>query len=173
MTHTIEKARENFSTIRTGRANPQMLDQITVEYYGTPTPLSHMANVAAPEPRQLTITPYDKTTLGAIEKAITKSDLNLTPTNDGAVIRIKVPEMTQERRKEMVKLLKKKAEEERVAVRNVRREAIEQIKALEKKKEISEDDVKRAEQQLQKVTDKYIGELDKMEKSKEADIMAI
>ncbi|MHB1462306.1 MAG: ribosome recycling factor [Armatimonadota bacterium] len=173
MTHTIEKARENFSTIRTGRANPQMLDQIMVDYYGTPTPLAHVATVAAPEPRLLTITPWEKSTLGPIEKAITKSEINLNPTNDGVMIRLKVPEMTEERRKEMVKLLKKKAEEERVAIRNVRREANDHVKALEKKKEISEDDVKRAEQQLQKITDKFIQELDKLEKTKETEVMAI
>ncbi len=173
MQTTLERARHDFGAIRTGRANPAILESVMVDYYGTPTAINHLAAVAVPEPRLMTITPYDRQALAWIEKAIQKSDLNLTPTNDGQAIRISIPPLTEERRKEMVKLLRKKAEEERVAIRNVRREAMEHLKAAEKKSEISENEVKRAEQQIQKITEKYIAEVDKAEKSKEQEIMEV
>lgn len=173
MEKTVEKAAHEFSTIRTGRANPAILERVMVDYYGTPTPINHIASITVPEPRLLLIQPYDKQSLSWIEKAILKSDLNLTPTNDGQVIRIRIPELTEERRKELIKLLHKKAEEERVAIRNVRREVNEHFKAAEKRGEISEDEVKRAEQQVQKLTDKYIAEIDRLQKAKEEELMEV
>jgi len=173
MEKTVEKAAHEFSTIRTGRANPAILERVMVDYYGTPTPINHIASITVPEPRLLLIQPYDKQSLSWIEKAILKSDLNLTPTNDGQVIRIRIPELTEERRKELIKLLHKKAEEERVAIRNVRREVNEHLKAAEKRGEISEDEVKRAEQQVQKLTDKYIAEIDRLQKAKEEELMEV
>ncbi|GIV17735.1 MAG: ribosome-recycling factor [Armatimonadota bacterium] len=173
MEKTVEKAAHEFSTIRTGRANPAILEHVMVDYYGTPTPINHIATITVPEPRLLLIQPYDKQSLAWIEKAILKSDLNLVPNNDGQVIRIRIPELTEERRKELIKLLHKKAEDERVAIRNVRREVNEHLKAAEKKGEISEDDVKRAEQQVQKLTDKYIAEIDRLQKAKEDELMEV
>lgn len=173
MEKTVEKAAHEFSTIRTGRANPAILERVMVDYYGTPTPINHIASITVPEPRLLLIQPYDKQSLSWIEKAILKSDLNLTPTNDGQVIRIRIPELTEERRKELIKLLHKKAEEERVAIRNVRREVNEHLRAAEKRGEISEDEVKRAEQQVQKLTDKYIAEIDRLQKAKEEELMEV
>jgi len=170
---TVEKAAHEFATIRTGRANPAILEHVMVAYYGTPTPINHIASITVPEPRLLLIQPYDKQSLAWIERAILKSDLNLVPNNDGQVIRIRIPELSEERRKELIKLLHKKAEEERVAIRNVRRDVNEHLKAAEKKGEISEDEVKRAGQQVQKLTDKYIADIDRLQKLKEEELMEV
>ena len=173
MLKSIEATQHEFSTLRTGRAHPGMLDGITVEAYGSQMPIGQLAQIHVPEPRQLTITPYDRSTVGAIERAIKMSDLNINPINDGAGIRLNLPPLTEERRKEMVKLLHKKAEEGRVAIRNVRRDANDHIKQLEKKGETSEDEAKRASEKLQKLTDKSIVDLDHMQKAKEAELMEV
>jgi ribosome recycling factor len=173
MQKSIEASQHEFGTLRTGRANPGMLDGIMVEAYGSQMPINQVAQVHVPEPRQLTITPYDRSVLGLIERAIKMSDLNINPINDGGGIRLNLPLLTEERRKEMVKLLHKKAEDGRVAIRNVRREANDHIKQLEKKGETSEDDSKRAQEKLQKLTDKYIADLDHLQKAKEAELMEV
>ncbi|HHY60976.1 MAG TPA: ribosome recycling factor [Clostridia bacterium] len=173
MKKTVELMRKDLASIRAGRANPALLDKVQVEYYGTPTPVNQLATISAPEPRLLVIQPWDKSVIASIEKAILKSDLNLTPTNDGNVIRIVIPQLTQERRQELVKLVKKKAEEYRVHIRNIRREANDKIKALEKEKSISEDEAKRAQDKIQKLTDDYIDQVDAVLSSKEAEIMEV
>ena len=171
MQKSIEATRHEFATLRTGRATPALLDGINVDAYGSPMPVNQLAQVHTTDARQLTITPYDRSVVGAIEKAIKSSDLNLNPINDGAAIRLNLPPLTQERRKDMVKILHKKAEEGRVAVRNVRRDANDHIKQMEKKSETSEDQAKRSQEQLQKMTDKYIAEIDQLQKAKEAELM--
>ncbi|MCR4440940.1 MAG: ribosome recycling factor [Peptococcaceae bacterium] len=173
MKKSIEILRKDYSTLRAGRANPAILDKVLVEYYGTPTPINQLANIAAPEPRLLTIQPWDKTVVPAVEKAILKSDLGLNPSSDGSVIRIVIPQLTQERRVELVKLIKKKAEECRVSIRNVRRETNERIKGLEKNKTISEDESKKGQEDVQKMTDKYIKEVDHVLEAKEKEIMEV
>lgn len=173
MKDTVEAAVKDFATVRTGRANPALLDRIVVDYYDTPTPLNQLASVSAPEPRLLVITPWDKSVLGKIERAIQKSDLGLVPTNDGNVIRLMIPHLTEERRRDLVKLVRKMAEEKRVAIRNVRRDAIERFRAMEKEGTITEDDLKRAQDEVQKLTDKYIGEVDKLLADKEVEIMQV
>lgn len=173
MKDTVEAAVKDFATVRTGRANPALLDRIVVDYYDTPTPLNQLASVSAPEPRLLVITPWDKSVLGKIEMAIQKSDLGLVPTNDGNVIRLVIPHLTEERRRDLVKLVRKMAEEKRVAIRNVRRDAIERFRAMEKEGTITEDDLKRAQDEVQKLTDKYIGEVDKLLADKEVEIMQV
>lgn len=173
MQKSIEATRHEFATLRTGRATPALLDGIQVEAYGTPMPINQLAQIHATDARQLTITPYDRSVVGAIEKAIKNSDLNLNPVNDGAGIRLNLPPLTQERRKDMVKVLHKKAEDGRVAIRNVRREANDNIKQLEKNHEVSEDDSRRAQEQLQKMTDKYVAEVDTLQKAKEAELMEV
>ncbi len=173
MKDTVEAAVKDFATVRTGRANPALLDRIVVDYYDTPTPLNQLASVSAPEPRLLVITPWDKSVLGKIERAIQKSDLGLVPTNDGNVIRLVIPHLTEERRRDLVKLVRKMAEEKRVAIRNVRRDAIERFRAMEKEGTITEDDLKRAQDEVQKLTDKYIGEVDKLLADKEVEIMQV
>lgn len=164
---------EEFATIRAGHATPAVLDKITVEYYGSQTPVNQVGTVGIPEPRLLTIQPWDMSMLKEIEKAILKSDLGITPTNDGKVIRLAFPALTEERRKEFVKLANKKAEEGRVAVRAIRRDAMEAIKKQEKKGEITEDDLKIAEKDIQELTDKYIKSIDDELKKKEKEILAI
>ena len=159
--------------IRAGRANPQILDNIKVDYYGTPTPLAQMANISSPEPRLLLISLWDAGMLGEVEKAIQKSDLGINPSNDGKVIRLAIPELTQERRLELVKGLKKKAEDEKVTIRNIRRDANESIKKLEKNSDITEDDFKIFEKEIQKLTDDFISQTDKLTKEKEQEIMSI
>ena len=173
MKDTVEAAVKDFATVRTGRANPALLDRIVVDYYDTPTPLNQLASVSAPEPRLLVITPLDKSVLGKIERAIQKSDLGLVPTNDGNVIRMAVPHLTEERRRELVKVVRRIAEEKRVAVRAVRRDAIEQFRSMEKESVITQDDLKRAQDEIQKVTDKHISEIDKMLAEKEVEIMQV
>jgi ribosome recycling factor len=162
---------KEFQTIRTGRANPAILDRIDVEYYGSETPLKQLGNIAVQEGRILVITPYDKGALKNIEAAISKSDLGLTPTTDGSVIRLTLPTLTQERREQLAKQAKKLAEEARVSIRNVRRHAVDELKKL--KGSLSDDDLKRHEDELQKMTDKYIKEVDKMTDDKEADIREV
>ncbi len=172
MKSALETLKKEFSTIRTGRANPALLDRVEVEYYGAPTPLKQIANITVTDARTLVITPFDKTAIKEIEKAITNSSLGLTPNADGPVIRINIPSLTEERRKDLTKVVRKYAEEARVAVRNVRRDAIDELKKL-KGKEISEDDSKRHEESIQKLTDKNVKEIDDMTRSKEAEVMEV
>ena len=160
-------------SLRAGRANPQILDKIMVDYYGTSTPLRQMGNISAPEPRLLTINLWDVKAIPLVEKAILKSDLGLNPSNDGKVIRLIVPELNEERRKELTKVVRKSAEETKVAVRGARRDAMEQIKKLQKKSEITEDDQRKAEDELQKLTDAKIKEIDRIAAEKEKEIMAV
>ena len=159
--------------IRTGRATTGILDRVFVDYYGTKTPIKQAANISVPEPQLLVIQPWDKSMLAAIEKAILQSDLGLTPANDGQLIRLPFPPLSEERRKDMVKLVKKLCEEGRVAVRNIRRDANEHLKESEKKHDISEDDLERAEEEVQRLTDKYIAEIDELLKAKEKEIMEV
>jgi len=173
MKHAIEAMVHDFSTYRTGRANAAVLERVHVEYYGVDTPVNQLANISVPEPRQLMITPYDKSSIPAIERAIMKSDLGINPINDGQNLRLNFPQMTEERRKEMVKQVNNRAEQACVAIRNVRRDAIEHLKAIEKKKEISEDDLKVNETKIQKFTDKYIAEVHELQKKKDAELMEV
>ena len=173
MKKTVEVLRKELASVRAGRANPGMLEKITVDYYGTPTPVNQLANISVPEPRMLIIQPWDKTSMPAIEKAILKSDLGLTPNNDGVVIRLTIPQLTAERRTEIVKTVKKKAEENRVAIRNIRRELIDDIKKVEKDKIVSEDESKKGQEKAQKLTDKYIKEIDDVLDKKEKEVMEV
>jgi ribosome recycling factor len=171
MQQAIEHLKRELATVRTGRASPSLLDRITVDYFGVPTQINALANVSAPEPRLLVIAPWDKSTIGPIEKAILKSDLGITPTNDGKVIRLAIPQLTEERRKEMTKIVKKRTEEGKVALRNLRRDGVEEFKKAEKDKTISEDDLKRGQERLQKLTDSYIAKADEVGLHKEQEIM--
>jgi len=173
MQKAVEAAQHDFATIRTGRANPVLLDRITVEAYGTEMHVNQLATITAPEPRLLVIAPYDKSTIPAIEKAIRNSDLGISPVSDGNVIRLQIPYLTEERRREFIKILHKKAEDARVAVRNVRRDANEHLKDLERKHEISEDESKRTQEQVQKLTDKYIEQIDKLQRAKEQELLEV
>ncbi|GAV23464.1 ribosome-recycling factor [Carboxydothermus pertinax] len=173
MQKAVEALKKEFATMRVGRATPALLEKVLVDYYGSQMPVNQLATITAPEARLLVIQPWDKGALGAIEKAILKSDLGLTPTNDGSVIRLTIPPLTQERRQELVKVAKKKAEEARVAIRNIRREANDQIKNLEKDKTVSEDEGKRGQDEVQKLTDKFIKTVDELLKSKEEEIMSV
>jgi len=173
MTKSVESTRGELATVRTGRASPHLLDRIVVDYYGTETPLNQLSNVAAADARLLTITPYDKSALGAIEKAINESDVGLNPNNDGSVIRLQIPEMTEERRREMVKVVHGVAEEGRVAIRNVRRDVMGDMRELKKDGEVGEDEEHRAEVELQKLTDKAVGEIDSLVKGKEEEILTV
>ena len=159
---SLDALKKDYGTLRAGRATPSLLDKVMVDYYGTPTPVNQMANVTIPEPRIIVIKPYDKSTLKEIEKAIQKSDLGLNPNSDGVAIRLTIPQPTQERRKELVKVVNKKAEDAKVAMRNIRRDANEAIKKLEKDKKITEDDRKDAQDKVQKLLDKYIKLVDKV-----------
>lgn len=163
---------EDLATIRAGRANPHVLDRIRVDYYGTPTPIQQVGNITVPEPRMLQIAPWEKNLIKEIEKAILASDVGITPTNDGSVIRLVFPELTEERRKELVKDIKKKGEDGKVAVRNIRRDGNDSFKKLAKT-DISEDEIKDLEEQLQKLTDKYIKEIDKTIEEKSKDILKV
>ena len=173
MEKTKNVLRSDLMAIRAGRANPQLLDRITVDYYGTPTPLKGMANISAPEPRVLQINPWDQKMVKDISKAILASDLGLNPSTDGKVIRLMLPELTAERRKELTKLVRKTAEESKVAVRSIRRDAVEQVKKLKKNSEITEDDQKKAEEAIQKLTDASIKDIDKITADKEKEIMEV
>lgn len=173
MEGSLQAFRKELSRLRTGRASTALLEGIVVEYYGAQTPLNQVATLGAPEPRLLVIQPYDRSVMGNIEKAILKSDLGLTPSNDGKVIRIPIPALTEERRRDLVKHVKKSAEEFRVSVRNHRRVAIEKLKELEKKKEATADDVKHGQDRIQKTTNEYIEKIDKVLAGKEAEIMEV
>jgi ribosome recycling factor len=173
MQKSVESTRGELATVRTGRASPHLLDRINVDYYGTQTPLRQLANVATTEARLLTLTPYDKSAIGAIEKSIMESDVGLTPSNDGNVIRLQIPELTEERRKELVKVVHGVAEEGRVAVRNIRRDVMHDLRELKKEGEAGADDEHRAESALQKVTDEAVGEIDALLKGKEEEILEV
>ncbi len=173
MKKCITALESELGSIRAGRANPTVLDRITVEYYGTPTPINQMASVSVAEARILVVQPYDASQLKAIEKAIQASDLGINPTNDGRVLRIAFPQLTEDRRKELCKQVSKTCEESKVAVRNVRRDGMDKIKAKKKANEITEDDVKEAEKDIQKITDKFIEEVDKIGEAKNKEIMSI
>ena len=173
MMKTVSVLEEEFSAIRVGRANPRVLDRITVNYYGSDVPLSQVGNVTVPEPRLLMISPWEASTLKDIEKAIQASDLGLNPTNDGKVIRLSFPELTEERRKQLTKDVKKKGEDAKVAIRNLRREAMEAFKKAEKKSDLTEDDLKDLEKEIQDLTDKYGAELDKRVEAKNKEIMTV
>lgn len=163
----------DFASLRAGRATPALLDRVLVDYYGTPTPVNQTANISCPEPRMILVQPWDKNLLPAIEKAILKSDLGITPSNDGTVIRLVVPQLTEERRKDIVKQCSKKAEESKVAVRNIRRDVNDSIKALEKTKEVSEDESKKGLDDAQKLTDKFIKRIDEVLAQKEKEVMEV
>lgn len=173
MKKTLEYLTKDLAALRAGRANPAMLDKITVEYYGEPTPLHQLANITVPEARLLVIQPWDKSSIADIEKAILKSDLGVNPSNDGNVIRIGIPQLTEERRKDLVKLVKKRGEEAKVAIRNIRRDANDMLKSSEKEKLISGDEAKKGSDEVQKATDKYIKDIDGILAAKEKDIMEV
>lgn len=173
MTKSVESMRHEFGSVRTGRATPALLDRIVVDYYGAATPLKQLATVTAPEARLLTVQPYDKSSIKAIERAILESDVGLTPGNDGNLIRLAVPELTEERRKQLVKVVRHIAEEGRVAIRNIRRDVMHDLRELKEVGEAGSDDEHRAEVELQKVTDARIGELDELLKHKEEDILEV
>ncbi|MEA2642125.1 MAG: ribosome recycling factor [Chloroflexota bacterium] len=171
MQKSIEALRHELASIRTGRASPAILDRVMVDYFGNPTPVNALASISAPEPRLITIQPWDRQALGAIEKAIQKSDLGLNPTNDGQIIRLAIPALNDDRRRELVKMVHTRLEESRVAIRNQRRDAIEHLRKEEKEKLVSEDDVKRGQDRLQKLTDQFIGQVDEIGKAKEREIL--
>ena len=173
MTKTLESLEKELSTVRAGRANPHILDKITVDYYGAPTPLQQVANVTVPEARMIQIQPWEASLIKEIQKAILSSDLGLNPNTDGKIIRLVLPELTEERRKDLVKEVKKKGEGAKVAVRNIRRDANDAFKKLGKGKEVSEDEVKELEENVQKLTDKYIKDIDKAIEEKSKEIMTV
>jgi len=173
MKKAIETLKEEFATVRAGRANPHILDKVMVDYYGVPTPIPQVASITVPEARMIVIQPWEARMLKEIEKAIQKSDLGVNPTNDGKVIRLIFPELTEERRKELVKQVKKMAEDAKVAIRNIRREALDEYKKMKKNNEITEDDLKDAEEDVQKLHDKYIEQIEKLLSAKEREIMEV
>ena len=173
MQKSVDATRNEFSTVRTGRASPHLLDRIEVDYYGAVTPLRQLANISASEARLLTVTPYDKSSIKAIEKSIMESDVGLTPSNDGNVIRLTIPELTEERRKELVKVVHGIAENGRVAIRNVRRDIMHDLRDLKKEGEVGEDEEKRAETELQKLTDQRVSEIDTFLAGKEEEILEV
>lgn len=173
MDKSIESLKHEFASIRTGRASVALLDKIMVDYYGSPTPINQVANISVPEPRMILVAPWDKSMIGSIEKAILQSDLGLNPGNDGTAIRLTIPQLTEERRKEIVKIVHKKAEDAKVAVRNIRRDANDVLKKEEKAKTITEDDVKDGLDQIQKLTDKKIKQIDDLKAVKEKDVLEV
>jgi ribosome recycling factor len=173
MGKAVEALSRELATIRTGRARPALVEHIRVDYYGTPTPLNQLATIAAPEPRLLTIQPWDRSSLGAIERAIQMSDLGLNPTNDGVIIRLAIPQLTEERRKELVKLVHRRVEDGRVAVRNVRRDCLEELRRLQREKEASEDEERRAQEQLQKLTDRFVADAEQTGVEKEQELLEV
>ena len=173
MEKAVNVLREDLATVRTGRASPQMFSKVVVDYYGAPTPVNQLASFHVPEPRMAVITPYDKSSLGAIERAIRDSDLGVNPTNDGNIVRVVFPQLTEERRKDLIKVARHKAEEGRVAIRNVRRHAKEQLDRLVRDGEVGEDDVTRAEKELEKVTHSYVAQADEALKNKEAELLEV
>lgn len=173
MKRALEVARDEFQTVRTGRATPAILNRLVVDYYGTQTPMNQLASFSVPEPRMLVIQPFDKGAMAAMEKAIMQSDLGLTPSNDGNVIRLSFPPLTEERRKELIKLVHQRAEDARVAVRNVRRHIKEELERLQKESEISEDDLNRSEKELQRLTDQHVAEIEEILAHKEKELMEV
>ena len=173
MKSAVSALDRDLDTVRTGRARPSLVEAMKVDYYGTPTPLNQLATINAPEPRLITIQPWDKTQLGTIEKAIQKSDLGLTPTNDGNIIRLAIPALTEDRRKEFVKLVHKKAEDARIAVRNVRHDSLDALRKLQHAKTITDDDERGAQARLQKITDKYVVEIDQRAHAKEKELLEV
>jgi ribosome recycling factor len=173
MTKALESFKRDLSKVRTGRASLSLLDDVKVDYYGTPTPLNQVGSMAVPEPRLITIQPWEKNLIGEIEKAILKADLGLNPNSDGQIIRLVFPPLTEERRKEMVKQVKRMGEDAKVGIRNVRREANDTLKRLEKDKDITEDDLKRGEKEIQDVTDEFVSRVDKVIEEKEKDLMEL
>jgi len=173
MTKAVEALRHELATIRTGRAHPGLVEHLRVDYYGVPTPLNQLATISVPDPRLLTIQPWDRQAMGAIEKAILKSDLSLTPTNDGTVVRLSIPQLSEERRRELVKVVHKKVEEGRVEVRNIRREGHEELRRLQREKLIPEDDQFRGQERLQKLTDEFVQQIDRLGEEKEAELLAV
>lgn len=175
MKKTIESVKRQFVSVRTGRANPSILDRIEIEYYGTPTHVKNVANITTPDSRTVAIVPFEKNLISAIERAIQKSDVGITPQNDGQSIRLVIPQLTQDRRKELVKTVKKISEDGKVAIRNERRNAVDKIKKLEKdnKNKITEDESKKAQEKAQKLTDKFIVDIDKLAEAKEKEVMEI
>jgi ribosome recycling factor len=173
MEGAIEALKKDFGSVRTGRASLALLDGITVDYYGTPTPLQQLASLSVPESRQIAIQPWEQRIIPEIEKAIMKSDLGLTPTNDGKLIRINIPALTEERRKQLVKVVRKRAEEAKIAVRNIRRDSNEELKKLEKDEHFSEDNAKKVHAEIQKLTDSYVAKVDEVLKHKENEIMEV
>jgi ribosome recycling factor len=173
MHKSVDSTRNELATVRTGRASPHLLDRISVDYYGTQTPLKQLASIATTDARLLTLTPYDKSSIGAIEKSILESDVGLTPNNDGNVIRLQIPELTEERRREMVKVVHGVGEEGKVAIRNVRRDVMHDLRELKKEGEAGSDEEHRAESELQRLTDEAIGEIDGLLKGKEEEILEV
>jgi ribosome recycling factor len=173
MDRSIEATHTEFNSIRTGRASPALLDRISIDYYGTPTPLKSLATISAPEPRMLTVQPFDPGSLKAIERAIQESDLGLTPSNDGKLIRLPIPALTEERRKELVRVVRRVAEDGKVAIRNVRRDVMQHLRDLVVKGEVGDDEERRAEQQVQKLTDEHTKSIDELLKVKESEIMEV
>jgi ribosome recycling factor len=173
MTKAVAHLKEDLAAIRTGRAAPALLNRVTVDYYGTTVPLNQLTSISVPEPRLLMITPFDKNAIGAIEKAIQTSDLGITPSNDGNVIRLAFPPLTEERRRDLVKSVHHRAEEARVAVRNVRRHSKEEMEKLEREHVISEDELKRAEKELQRLTDQHVADVDDIQRHKEQELMEV
>ncbi len=173
MTKTIEATKREMSSIRTGRANPALVENLKVDYYGSPTPLSQIASISVPESRVLAIQPWDRQAVGDIQKAIQKSDLGINPSSDGTTIRLVIPPLTQDRRQELVKVVKKRVEEGRVALRNIRRDLIDELRGAQKRKELSEDEEKRMADQVQKITDTYISQVEHIGQEKETEVMEI
>ena len=173
MGKSVESIRQKFGTVRTGRASPALLDRIMVDYYGTQTPLKQLATISAPEPRLLSVQAYDKSSVKSIEKAIMESDVGLTPNSDGALVRLAIPELTEERRRDLVKVVHSLAEEGRVAVRNTRRDCMQELRELKSAGDVGSDDEHRGEVELQKLTDERIGELDALMKAKEAEVLEV
>ncbi len=173
MDKSIDALKKDFAKVRTGRASAALLDDVRVDYYGTPTPLSQVGSLTVPEPRMITIQPWEKNLIPEIEKAILKSDLGLNPASDGQLIRIVIPPLTEERRKEMVKLLKRMGEDAKIAIRNIRRDSNDSLKKLEKEKDISEDDLKRGEKEVQELTDQFVKKVDELAAAKEAEVMEV
>jgi ribosome recycling factor len=173
MKKAVDVTREDLAGLRTGRASPRLIEKIEVDYYGTKTPLNQLAGISVPEARLLVITPYDRNAMSAIEKAIMASDIGITPSNDGTVIRLAVPALTEERRKELIKVAKERAEEGRVSIRNVRRHSKDEMERLKKEGEVSEDDLKRVEKELQKLTDKFVEDVDELVSNKEQELLEV
>ena len=173
MANSVEHTREELVTIRTGRANPYMFNGVVAEYYGVPTPITQMSSISVPEPRMLLIKPYEQSMMGEIENAIRNSDLGVNPTNDGQVLRVTIPQLTEERRRDLVKVAKSKGEDGKIAIRNIRRKAMEQLKKLQKDGDAGEDEIAAAEKEMEKITHNYIEQVDKLVANKEAELMEV